>query len=221
MNRNSNPKAMVVVPRKKQQKQDKERLEPPSFLSLPVFHRRVRFRNSATADNTTFVITAGMICTTLGFLVDSLNDRAYPITKNILVKKIQIWAAPKADSSSGFKTASIDWHNSTGYCSGKKKSDSSISNTRSLYISSRPPNHSVSNFWIEAFNTEIVTLVLPPSAIVDLSVSYTASEGQLSWVSMSNFPGTPSNNTMYYGRLDFNSSANGGGYLLPVDLPGV
>lgn len=219
MNRYSNQKAMVVVPRKKQQKVDKERLEPPSFLSLPVMHRRLRFRNTATTDQTFIINAIGIFCA-LGFIPDNLNDRAYACrTKNILIKKIQVWAAPKSDSSDAFKTASIDWHNSTGYCSGKKKSDTSISNTRCLYISSKPPKNSVSNFWIESSNTEIVTLHLPPSAIVDLSVNYTINEGLCAYASMSNFTiGSPVLNTVYHGRLDFNSSANSGGYLIPVDL---
>jgi hypothetical protein len=207
---------VLINQRSKNNKPDKERLDPPMYLSLPSYSVKLRFvcTNTVQAD---YVLDAGNLCIATGCVVDTANSRAYAPANVVKIRKIQIWAAPKSDTTDGVKTASIDWHNSTGYASGKKISDTSVSNARVLYVSSKPPSNSISSFWMELWATQFATVSLPPYAVIDISLTYRCAHSTMNYRSISNYISTPASNTLFHGRLDFNSSGNNGGWLIPVD----
>lgn len=183
-------------------------MDPPQLDTQPVFSRRLRYVNTS-GEQQISALRSGDLFNALGYVQEGLN--IVPFAYTAKVKLIEIWATPKSDSDDSWQHASIDWHNSTSFASGKKVSDVSISNARPLHVISRPPRDSVCNFWMQAPGIEYCTLDIPRGAIVDIVVNFTLADSVTHATSISQV-GT--NQNVYYGRLDYFT----GGYLKPTDL---
>lgn len=186
-------------------------MDPPQLDTQPTFNRRLRFVQTNSGQKVIPLTSVDMF-NALGFLVD-FSTTAYPMAYTFKIKSIEIWASPKSDSDNSWQHASIDWHNSTSFASGKKVSDVSISNARPLHVYSKPPKDSVCNFWIQNTGVQYVTLDVPTGAIVDVVVSYTMAD---STTHENVLVGLVDNSPqIYYGYLDTQAGTN---CLRPTDL---
>jgi hypothetical protein len=178
--------------------------------SSPTFSRRLRFQNQGPALTEALnALDLMNACGKYSYTSSGLTTAA--VAFNIKVKKIEIWAAPLSDSTGAFTTASIDWHSSSAFGSGKKVSDSSISNARPLHVVSKPPKDSICGFWMQDPTVQYCTVSIPPGGIIDVLVNYTMpdnaihSSTNVSFLTVGN---------IYYGSLDYSI----GDHLQPTDL---
>jgi hypothetical protein len=207
MNKNSKSKAKGRNPRQK----SIGSLDPPQLDTQPTFFRKLRYIQIGDSQKEISLLSDDLF-NALGYMTftsDGLSKSAIAYT--VKVKKIEIWAAPKSDSDGAWQHASIDWHNSTSFASGKKVSDVSISNARPLHVVSKPPRDSVCNFWMQNGGIQYVTISVPVGAIVDIDVSYTMADNATHSSTGSTFhpPGY-----IFYDFLDNTT----GGFLQPTDL---
>jgi len=203
---NSKSKAKGRNPRQK----SNGSIDPPQMESSPTFSRRLRFQNQGPALTEALnALDLMNACGKYSYTSSGLTTAA--VAFNIKVKKIEIWAAPLSDSTGAFTTASIDWHSSSAFGSGKKVSDSSISNARPLHVVSKPPKDSICGFWMQDPTVQYCTVSIPPGGIIDVLVNYTMpdnaihSSTNVSFLTVGN---------IYYGSLDYSI----GDHLQPTDL---
>jgi hypothetical protein len=143
-------------------------------------------------------------------VVSVTSTSGYCVAKAVKVKKIVIWGAPKSDDDTSYAEAFIDWHSSSGFSSGNKKSDISISNAKPCFVSSKPPVGSLCEFWNELTSVQYCTIRVPVNGIVDVHVNWKQAEEGVVGPIVSIF----SVGFMYYGKLDFSTTA----LLAPVGL---
>lgn len=150
-------------------------MDPPQLLANPVFNRRLRFVNTNTISNVGTRLIYGDLFAALG--VFSYGDVGYCIAHSVRVNSIEIWAAPKADSTGSASNATIEWSSNTAFGNNKRMSDMSISNARPLHLYTKPTQEVVANFFCSSPAVEYAALDLPQGAIIDINVSYVQAYG--------------------------------------------
>lgn len=147
--------------------------DPPQFNMQPTNRRRLRFISAAT-ESVTDVIHSGDILAALGVFTTG-NDsgtKTFTIAAAARIKSIEIWAAPKADSSGAWNSAYVEWRNSTAFSKSTKTEDASISNARPLHVFTKPPKESVSNLWFHGMGVELLRIKVPTGSIIDVVCEY-------------------------------------------------
>jgi hypothetical protein len=180
----------------------------PQIQLIPTYYKVLRFKNLNTDPSADVTLLIGDLLSALG-TVSASSTTGYPFAKSVKVKRISIWGAPKSDSSGAFSEAFIDWHSSSGFSSGNKKSDISISNARPCFVTSTPPRGSLCEFWCELTTVQYVTIRVPLGGIVDVHVDWKQAEAAVSPITSIFSAGF-----VYYGKLDFSTNA----LLEPVGL---
>lgn len=121
------------------------------------------------------VLNIGDLLTSLGVIgMDTGNAAA--VAKAVKVKSITIWGTPKSDSDHAKSEAFIDWHSSSGFSSGNKKQDVSLSNAKPCYVHSKPPRGSLCEFWCELGTVQYCTVRVPAGGVIDVAVDWKQAE---------------------------------------------
>jgi hypothetical protein len=209
MKNNSKSKAKGRNPRQKSNGGGS--MDPPQIETSPTFSRVLRFQNqNSTAISTPLnALDLMNACGKYSYTSSGLTIAA--VAYNVKVKKIEIWAAPLSDSTGAFATASLDWHSSSAFGSGKKVSDISVSNARPLHLVSKPPRESICRFWMQDPTVQYVTITVPPGAVIDVHVNYTMPDNDIHSSTNVSFLTV---GRVYYGSLDYTV----GDHLQPTDL---
>jgi hypothetical protein len=212
----NNRKTKTQYTRKGKQQRDVHVVEPgdiPQIQLLPTFHSILRYRNIETStDYQDFTLNIKDLLGGIG-VIAATTGSANGIARSVLIKRISIYGAPKGDTTDTDCQAFIDWHNSTGFSSGNKKADFSVSNAKPLFLTSKPPRGSISEFWSELNSMTYATVRIPRGGIIDVDVVWKGAESTTnSYVLTLGF--TPGN--FYRCKLDF--SAGGSPVLLPVGM---
>jgi hypothetical protein len=203
------PKSSRIKPVKRNEVLTLSREHIPAIQVVPTYHKVLRFRNLNTDATAETTLTIGDLLAALG-VVSVSSTQGYMVAKAVKVLKIEIWGAPKSDDDSSYAETFIDWHSSSGFSSGNKKADISISNAHPVYVSSKPPRGSLCEFWCELTTVQYATIRVPINGIVDVTVNWKQAEESLNGPVTSIF----SVGFMYYGKLDFSTTA----LLAPVGL---
>lgn len=148
------------------------------------------------------------------------------------IKRIQVWSAvpiTTTASSSNVNTLRFTWGGADNSVASPYNviSDTSLTNSRPLYIDTRPPKGSIPSFWIQNDNSEVLFTLngiattgaitsAPAGTIVQVDCMFklyaTRTTGATFAPSAAVVAGTT-----YYPPLDANSTK----LLVPVDLPSI
>jgi len=180
----------------------------PQYQTVPTFSRKLRFRNTNTDATADVPLLIGDLLAAIG-VNSATSTTGYTIAKAVKVRRITIWGAPKSDSAGDYSEAMIDWHSSSGFSSGNKKEDVSISNAKPCYVTSKPPRGSLCEFWCENGSVEYCTIRMPLGGIIDVDISFKFAEAQTALITSIFSPGF-----LYYGKLDFTNNA----LIVPLGL---
>lgn len=171
MNKYSKSKAMAKS--KPRQNSNRGSFDPPQMNMQPTFRRRMRFLNSADV-TCQDVIKSIDVLGALGCLATATNigTESFTIASAARIKSVEIWGAPKSDSTGAWCSAVVEWKNSTSFSKSTRVEDVSISNARPLHVFTKPPKNSVSDLWFHGPAVELFHIKVPPGAIIDLVVEF-------------------------------------------------
>jgi len=152
-------------------------LAPPQIETNIRYSHRYRFTVTAAAVSTQ--VTGLDLLGVGGTIGTATNSQVMPITQNLRLKSVSVWAPPPAQGSNATATVEFIGSAATGLYGNKEFSDTSVSTARPAVVHCRPPRGSAASLWQNPNNVNNTLFLISCAAgsIVDIQMEQIIVDG--------------------------------------------